>query len=56
MEFLARHYEDILLDYHRFNRAIGVQLNRKSEPREWKRCDPLGVTQQRSAFSPPDAL
>ena len=25
MEFLARHYEDILLDY-RFIRAIGVQL------------------------------
>ena len=39
MEFLARHYEDILLDY-RFIRAIGVQLNLKSEPGEWKRCDP----------------
>ena len=30
MEFLARDYEDILLDY-RFIRAIGVQLNLKSE-------------------------
>ena len=33
MEFLARHYEDILLDY-RFvimALAIGVQLNFKSE-------------------------
>ena len=30
MEFLARHYEDIFLDY-RFIRAIGVQLNLKSE-------------------------
>ena len=30
MEFLARHYEDILLDY-RFIRAIGVQSNRKLE-------------------------
>ena len=39
MEFLARNYEDILLDY-RFIRAIGVQLNIKSEPRESKRCDP----------------
>ena len=33
MEFLARHYEDILLDY-RLIRAIGVQLNLKSEPGE----------------------
>ena len=33
MEFSARHYEDILLDY-RFIRAIGVQLNLKSEPGE----------------------
>ena len=40
MEFLARHYEDILLNY-RFIRAIGVQLNLKSEPRECKRCDPI---------------
>ena len=55
MEFLARHYEDILLDY-RFIRAIGVQLNLKSEPEELKRCDPLGGTQHRSAFSPPDAF
>ena len=39
MEFLARHYEDILLDV-RFIRAIGVQLNLKSEPEERKRCDP----------------
>ena len=39
MEFLARHYEDILLDY-RFIRAIGVQLNLKSESGECKRCDP----------------
>ena len=45
MEFFARHYEDILLDY-RFIRAIGVQLNLKSEPGEWKRCDPTrDVTQ-----------
>ena len=33
MEFLALHYEDILLDY-RFIRAFGVQLNIKSEPGE----------------------
>ena len=33
MEFLAQHYEDILLDY-RFIRATGVQLNLKSEPGE----------------------
>ena len=33
MEFLARYYEDILLDY-RFIRAIGVKLNLKSEPGE----------------------
>ena len=39
MEFLARHYEDILLDY-RFIRAIGVQVNLKFEPAEGKRCDP----------------
>ena len=52
MEFSARNYEDILLDY-RFIRAIGVQLNLKSEPGE---CDPLGVTQHRSAFSPPDVF
>ena len=31
MEFLERHYEDILPDY-RFIRAVGVQLNLKSEP------------------------
>ena len=55
MEFLARNYEDILLDY-RFIRAIGVQLNLKSEPGEWKRCDTLGVTQYHSAFRPPDAF
>ena len=30
MEFLARHCENILLDY-RFIRAIGVQLNLKSD-------------------------
>ena len=30
MELLARHYEDILLEY-RFIRALGVQLNLKSE-------------------------
>ena len=36
MEFLARNYEDILLDY-RFIRDIGVQLNIKSEPGEWKK-------------------
>ena len=42
MEFLARNYEDILLDY-RFIRAIGVQLNLKSEPGEWKRCDPYSL-------------
>ena len=41
MKFVARNYENILLDY-RFIRAIGVQLNIKSEPGEWKRCDPLG--------------
>ena len=33
MEFLVRHYEDILLDY-RFIRAIDVQLKLKSEPAE----------------------
>ena len=55
MEFLVRNYEDILLDY-RFMRAIGVQLNLKSEPGEWKRRDSLGGTQHRSAFSPPDAF
>ena len=33
MEFLARSNEDILPDY-RFIRAIGVQLNIKSEPGE----------------------
>ena len=54
MEFLARNYEDILLDY-RFIRAIGVQLNLKSEPGEWKRCDPRGGT-HRSTFSLPDAF
>ena len=37
MEFLARHYEDILLDY-RFFRAIGVQLNLKSEPEPESVC------------------
>ena len=42
MEFLARNYEDRLLDY-RFIRAIGVQLNLKSEPGEWKRWDQPGV-------------
>ena len=31
MKFVARNYENILLDY-RFIRAIGVQLNIKSEP------------------------
>ena len=41
MKFLARNYDDISLDY-RFIRAIGVQLNIKSEPGERKRCDPLG--------------
>ena len=30
MELLARNYEDKLLDY-RFIRAVGVQLNLKSE-------------------------
>ena len=55
MEFLARHNEDIFLGY-RFIKAIGVQLNLKSEPGESKRCDPLSVTQQHSAFSPPDAF
>ena len=40
-EILARNYENISLDY-RFIRAIGVQLNIKSEPGEWKKgCDPL---------------
>ena len=34
MEFLARHYEDILLDYRFISRAIGVQLILKSEPGE----------------------
>ena len=33
MEFLAPHYENILLDY-RLIRAVGVQLNIKSEPGE----------------------
>ena len=33
MECLVGHYEDILLDY-RFIRAIGAQLNLKSEPVE----------------------
>ena len=33
MEFLAQNYENISLDY-RFIRAIGVQLNIKSEPGE----------------------
>ena len=33
MELLVRNYEDILLDY-RVIRAIGVQLNLKSEPGE----------------------
>ena len=33
MKFLARNYENTLLDY-RFIRAIGVQLNIKSEPGE----------------------
>ena len=52
MEFLARHYEDILLEY-RFIRAIGVSnLNRENE----KDVIQLGVTQHRSAFSPPDAF
>ena len=55
MKFLARNYENILLDY-RFIRAIGVQLNIKSEPGEWKICDPLSGTQHRSALSPPDAF
>ena len=31
MEFLERNYENILLDY-RVIKAIGVQLNIKSEP------------------------
>ena len=52
MEFLERHYEDILLDY-RFIRAIGVQLNLKSEPGE---CDPTRWDPHLSAFSPPDAF
>ena len=34
MEFLARHYEDIILLDYRFIKAIGVQLNLKSEPGE----------------------
>ena len=55
MKFLARNYENTSLDYC-FIRAIVVQLNLKSEPGELKRCDPLGVTQHRSAFSPPDAF
>ena len=33
MEFIARNYENTLPDY-RFIRAIGVQLNIKSEPGE----------------------
>ena len=33
MKFVAQNYENILLDY-RFFRAIGVQLNIKSEPGE----------------------
>ena len=33
MKILAQHYEDILLEY-RFIRAIGIQLNIKSEPGE----------------------
>ena len=33
MKFVARNYENILLDY-RFIRAIGVQLNIKPEPGE----------------------
>ena len=42
MKFLARNYENTSLDYC-FIRAIGVQLNIKSEPGEMKkRCDPLG--------------
>ena len=36
MKPLARNYEDILLDYHLI-RAIGVQLNIKSEPGERKK-------------------
>ena len=55
MKFEARNYENILLDY-RFIRVMGIQLNIKSEPGEWKRWDPLGGTQHRSAFSPPDAF
>ena len=35
-EILARNNENISLDY-RFIRAIGVQLNIKSEPGEWKK-------------------
>ena len=35
MEFLARNDEGILLDY-RFIRAIGVQLNIKSQPENEK--------------------
>ena len=43
MKFFARNYENISLDY-RFIRAIGVQLNIKSETgRMKKRCDSLGV-------------
>ena len=49
MELLARNYEDKLLDY-RFIRAVGVQLNLKSERGEWKRCDPTRCDQHLSAF------
>ena len=55
MEFLARHYEDILLDY-RFIRAIRVQLNLNLNRENEKDVIQLGVTQHLSAFSPPDAL
>ena len=36
MKFFARNYENTSLDY-RFIRAIGVQLNIKYEPGEWKK-------------------
>ena len=41
MKPLARNYENIYLPDYRPIRAIGVQLNIKSEPGECKRYDPL---------------
>ena len=56
MKFFERNYENISLDC-RFIRAIGVQLNIKSEPGEWKKdVIQIGMTLQHSALSPPDAF